>query len=111
MLAMDVDANRPRESKEPGRIIDLATGQVISRLKLDRAIDEPLNREGLGELVAAEFSPDGKRLLTACADRRWRVLKRGTPSSVLATTAVEQWPITKELPLEPVARLGRRHRA
>ena len=102
MLAADLDAYRRGESKELGRIIELATGHVISRLMLEKPIDEPFFREGVGELVVAEFSPDGKRLLLASSDRRVRILKPGTTSSALGATAVEQWAISKELPFEPV---------
>lgn len=102
MLATDVDAYRRGESDEFARVVDVASGKVIARLSPDQPQDEPLFKEGLGELAVAQFNPDGKRLLTVSSDRHVRIIKPGTPAAILGGTPVEQWPILKELPFTPV---------
>ena len=70
ILAADAAAYRRGESNEFARIIDVATGEVVSTLTPHRPNDEPFLKAGVGELVVAQLSPDGKRLLTVFSDRR-----------------------------------------
>ncbi|HEY2253301.1 MAG TPA: hypothetical protein VGH74_19645, partial [Planctomycetaceae bacterium] len=101
MLAAEVDAYRRGKVDELARIIDVATGEVVSRLMPDQPQDEPFFKEGLGGLIS-QFSPDGKRLLTVSSDQHVRIIKPGTPAEILGGTPAEKWPILKELPFTPV---------
>jgi WD40 repeat protein/serine/threonine protein kinase len=59
-------------------------------------------RKGLGGVSLAQFSPDGKRVLTVSGDRFVGVIKPDTPGNVLFTTSEEKWPFAEELLPTPV---------
>ena len=101
ILAADIKAYRRGETDEFARIIDVASGKIVSRLTPERPNDESYFKEGLGHFVS-QFSPDGKRLLTVSSDQHVRIIKPGTRAEILSETPVEQWPIFKELPYTPV---------
>ena len=102
IFASDIDAYRLGEADGFGRIIDMSTGETVSRLTPRNPGDSPFFKEGLGGPFVAQFSPDGKQLLTVSFDRHVRIIKPDTPSATLSTMALEQWPISEELPFTPV---------
>jgi WD40 repeat protein len=101
-VAANIDAWRRGEADDFARITDVTSGEIVSRLAPHNPGNSPFFKAGLSGSFAAQFSPDGKRLLTVSSDCHVRIIKPDTPSTRLFTTAVEEWPISEELPFTPV---------
>jgi WD40 repeat protein len=82
-------------------IIDVSSGKQIATLVPTPPVESPFFKQGLGGLLA-QFTPDGKRLLTVSSDQRVRIIKPGTTGETLFTTSSDKWPIQEELPFAPV---------
>jgi WD40 repeat protein/serine/threonine protein kinase len=84
-------------------IWDVATGKRVSVLRgQDRPRSSQHVKKGLGGVRVAQFSPDGKRVLTVSDDRFVGVIKPDVSGNVLFSTPMEQWPLAEEIPLTPV---------
>jgi WD40 repeat protein/serine/threonine protein kinase len=102
MLSADVEAYKRGEADGIASVIDAASGKLISTLVPTPPAESAFFKQGLGGLYSAQFSQDGKRLLTLSDDRRVRVIKPGTTGETLFTTNTDKWPIQEELPFAPV---------
>jgi WD40 repeat protein len=101
-VAANIDAWRRGEADDFARIVDVASGEIVSRLAPRNASNSPFFKAGLSGSFVAQFSPDGKRLLTVSSDSHVRIIKPDTPATTLSSTATDQWPISEELPFTPV---------
>ena len=92
-------------------IWDVARGDRRSVLRgQDRPGASPLVKTAFGGVRIAQFSPDGKRVLTVSDDRHVGVIKPNVSGDVLSSTPKDKWPFAEEIPLRAGSRLGHCHR-
>jgi serine/threonine protein kinase/WD40 repeat protein len=86
-----------------GHIWETATGKRIASLRgQDRPGASAYAKRGFGGVRVAQFSADGKRVLTLSADKRVGIIKPDAPLNLLFTTTRDKWPLSGEILPTPV---------
>jgi WD40 repeat protein len=85
------------------RIYDAADGKVAAVLKAHgRPGTSPNLKSGLGGVGQAEYSRDGRRILTVTGDSEVHVLRADVSDVTLGTIPRDKWPVAETLPCTPV---------
>jgi WD40 repeat protein len=103
VLAANAQAYQKDDWDSFATIWETATGKRVAVLGgQDRPGASQHVKKGLGGVRVAQFSPDGKRVLTVSDDRFVGVIKPETSGNVIFTTPMEKWPLAEEIPITPV---------